>query len=77
MTLKNSSDRKLTELMTDHIFINNDRMVIFTVMYSNGMTNHLRKNNGTPGTSLDRSFTTCSRLNLFDQMVIEERTLFC
>ncbi|ALR09247.2 hypothetical protein XFFB_08630 [Xylella fastidiosa] len=77
MALKNSSDRKLTELMTNHIFINNHRIVIFTVMYSNGMTNHLRENNGTPGTSLDRSFTTCSRLNLFDQMVIKERTLFC
>src|ERR1035437_4428859 len=78
MTLEGTSQAKFTQLMTNHVFRNVHRNVLFTVMYSNRQTYKLRQHRRTARPGFYRALIIgCAYcLNLLEQMCINKWTFF-
>jgi hypothetical protein len=73
-----SSSRKLTKLVTDHIFGHINRQKIFTIVNGEIQTNKVRCYSRPSGPCFDRFAITCilSFLNLFHKMRINKEAFF-
>src|ERR1035437_8245047 len=78
VTLESAGQRKLAELVADHVFGDIHRDVLLAVMHSDGQANEIRQNRRTTRPRLDRALVACraNRLNFFDQVGIDKRALF-
>ena len=66
MTVEGTSQRKLTELVADHVFIDVHRNMLTAVVNGDRQTDELRKNGGATRPGLDRTLvaTGLSGFNL-------------
>ena len=73
--MEGTSQRKLTELVTDHVFIDIHRNVLTAVVHGDGQTDELRKNGRTARPGLDRTLVAAglSGFNLLEQGTVNKR----
>src|SRR6266581_198539 len=78
MTLERPRQRKLAELVSDHVLGNIDRNVLLAVVDGDGQADEIRQDGGAARPSLDRALVVggASGIDLLVQMVIDERALF-
>jgi len=77
MTLKEPGRSKLSQLVPDHIFRDEDRNEFLPVMHRESMSDHIRNDRGASGPSLnDLSILILIHpLNLLKQMIVDECAL--
>ena len=75
MAVEGASQRKLTELVADHVFIDVHRNVLTADENGNRQTDELRKNLEATRPSLDRTHvtTSLSGFNLLEQGTVNKR----
>ena len=75
MAVEGASQRKLTELVADHVFIDVHRNVLTAVVNGDRQTDELRKNGGATRSGLDRALvaTGLSGFNLLEQGTVNKR----
>ena len=75
MNFEDTGMGKFTELMTYHIFSNENSLESFSVMYAESMSYEFRYYHRTARPGLDRLLAARSGLHLLDEVVIDERAL--
>ncbi len=78
MASKEAGRRKFAELMANHLLRHIHRHMFVTVMYCNGVANHIRGNHGPPGPGFDEFFIpgTVESINLLLKMIINVGSFF-
>src|SRR5690606_8600801 len=68
--------REFAQFVADHVFGNDDRDMLTTVVYCDGQTNHLRQNHRTarPGFNRLAIVLFCCNFDLLQQVKIDKRT---
>ena len=76
--LEDTGWREFTQLMTNHVFRDENRVENFAVVNQKGMPDEVRSNGRTPGPRLDRAFDAgiVDFVDLFEEMLLDERTFF-
>ena len=78
MTLIRSGRGKLTQLVADHVFSDENRVVHSSVVHSNRVPNHVRDNRGPSGPRLYWPFFArlVHRIYLLQKVIIDEEAFF-
>ena len=76
--LEDTSRRKLTELVSHHVFSNEDRIENLAVVHEEGLTDKFRSDCGAAGPSLDWPLNSriVDFVDLFEEVLLDERPLF-
>src|SRR5690554_2968848 len=75
MTLEGPGQGELTELVADHVLVDQHRDVVAAVVHGNRVTHHLGQDHRTARPGLDRALAGARGLHLPDQVVVHEGTL--
>src|SRR5437764_5185387 len=77
VTMEGPRRRELAELVTDHVFRDENRNMLVAVMHAEGQANELRQDRRAAAPNLDH-FRTAGRariIRLFEQIAVDERAL--
>jgi hypothetical protein len=73
VTLEGPRQREFTELVADHVLVDQHRDVVLAVVHGDRVTDHFRQDHRTTRPGLDRLLVADRGLHLLLQMVVDER----